>query len=96
MNWISAARVFGDADIAIIHQMVLIHHDILKYCAEAQRLEDIRFLLRREINGFGITASFDVEDPIVAPAMLIVANKMAFGICGERGFAGTAQTEEKR
>jgi hypothetical protein len=71
----------------IIYQMVLIEHNVLEHRAEAERLENIPFVLGREVDGFGVAATFDVKDAFVTPAMLVVSNEMAFGISGERGFS---------
>jgi hypothetical protein len=85
---IGAAGVLGNADVCIIYQVVFIEHDVLEHCAEAKRLENIWFVLWREIDGLGIATTFDVEDTFVAPAMLIISDEIAFGIGRKRGFTG--------
>ena len=69
---------------------VLIEHHVLQHRAEAQRLEDLRLVFRRKIDRLGVAAAFDVEDAVVAPAMLVVADEVAFRIGGERRLAGAA------
>ena len=67
---IGAAGVLGNADVCIIYQMVLIEHHVLEHRAKTERLEDLRFVLGRQIDGLGVAAAFDVEDTFVnAPAL---------------------------
>jgi hypothetical protein len=56
---------------------------------------DLRFGRFRQANDLGITAALEVEDALVAPAMLVVADQAAGRVGGERGFAGSAQAEEQ-
>jgi hypothetical protein len=76
---IGAAGVLGNADVCVIYQKVLIEHNVLEHRAETKRLKDLRFVLGRQIDGLGVAAAFDVEDAFLTPAMLIVANEIAFG-----------------
>src|SRR6516165_2881260 len=94
--WIGAAGVLGHADVCIVHQTVLIEHHVLEHRAKTQRLENLRFVLGRQIDGLGVAAPFDVEDASIAPAMLIVANEIAFGVGGQRRLTRTRQAEELR
>ena len=81
---IRAAGVLRNADVRIVYQMVLIEHDVLEHRAKTERLEDVRLILGRQIDGLGVAAALDVEDAFLAPAMFIVANEIAFGI-GRQG-----------
>ena len=90
---IGAAGVLGKADVCIIYQMVLIEHHVLEHRAETERLEDLRFVLRRQIDGLGVAAAFDVEDAIVTPAMFIVTDEMAFRVGRQRRLTRTRQTK---
>ena len=90
---IGAAGVLGNADVCIIYQMVLIEHNVLEHRAEAERLENIPFVLGREVDGFGVAATFDVKDAFVTPAMLIVADEIAFGVSRQRRLTRTRQAE---
>src|SRR5215469_5140882 len=86
---ISAPGVLGNADVGVIYQMVLIEHNVFKHRAKTERLEDFRFVLRRQIDGLGVATPFDVVDALVTPAMLIVANEIAFGIGRQRRLTRT-------
>src|SRR6266436_1134555 len=93
---IRASGVFGDADISKVHQMILIEHNIFEHRPKAERLENIGLALGGEIDSFRVAAALYVEDTFVTPAMLIIAYEEAFRVSGERGFTGTAESEEKR
>ena len=73
-----------------------LEHDVLQHGAEAQRLEDVRLALRRQVDRLGVAAAFDVEDAVVAPAVLVVADEVALRIGRERRLAGAGQAEEQR
>src|ERR1700758_1995875 len=76
---IRAAGVLRNADVCIVYQMVLIEHNVLENRAKTERLEDVRFILGRQIDSLGVAAAFNIEDALLAPAMLIVANEIAYG-----------------
>src|SRR6202035_3378746 len=90
---IGAAGVLGNADVCIIYQMVLIEHNVLEHRAKTERLEDLRFVLGRQIDGLGVAAAFDVEDAFVTPAMLIVTDEITFGVSRQCRLTRTRQTE---
>src|SRR3954470_13060624 len=53
-----------------------------------KRLKNIGLVLGRQIDGLGIAAALDIENAIVAPAVLVVANQEALGVRREGRFAG--------
>ena len=69
-----------DAGVGEIDRAIFIEHDVLQHRAEPQRLEDIRLVFRRQVDRLGVAAPFDVEDAVVAPAMLVVADEVAFRV----------------
>ena len=95
LDRIRAARVLRDARVGVIDHAIFIEHDVLQHGAEAQRLENIRLVLRRKIDRLGVAAAFDVEDSVVAPAVLVVADQMTLRVGGERRLAGAGQAEEQ-
>ena len=96
LDRIRAARVLRDARVGEVHAVVFIEHHVLQHRAEAQRLENVRLVLGREVDRLGVAAAFDVEDAVVAPAVLVVADEMALRIGGERRLARAAEAEEQR
>ena len=58
--------------------------------------EDFRLRLARQADHLGITAAFEIEDAVAAPAVLIVADQGAAGVSRQGGLAGARQAEEDR
>ncbi len=56
--------------------------------------EDFGLGFLREADCFGVAAAFEVEDAVLGPAVLVVAEKRAVGIGRKRGFAGARKAEE--
>jgi len=55
---------------------------------------DVRLILLAQVDGLGITASFEVKYPVIVPAVLIVAYQRPVRIGGKGGFAGSREAEE--
>src|SRR5262249_53384155 len=89
-------RVLRKARVCEIDGAVVIEHYIFEDRTEPQRLENVRLAFRGEIDGLGITATLDVEDAVITPAVLVVADQVAFRICRECGLAGAAESEKQR
>ena len=96
LDRIGAAGVLRDARVGVIDVVIFIEHHVLEHRAETQRLEDVRLALGREVDRLGVAAALDVEDAVVAPAVLVVADEMTFRIGGECRFPRAAQAEEQR
>src|SRR5262245_55699923 len=96
VDWIRPTRVFRDARVGEVHGVVFIEHDILQYGAEAERAEYVRLALGREIDCFCITATFDIEDAVVAPNVLVVADQVPFRIRRKRSLASARQPKQQR
>ena len=62
--------------------------------AKLDGVKDVGLFLGRQANTLGIAPAFDVEDAIIGPAVLIVANQGALGVGGQSGLASTRKTEE--
>ena len=96
LDRICAARVQRDAGVGVVHAVVFIEDHVFEHRAEAQRLENVRLALGREVDRLRVAAAFDVEDAVVAPAVLVVADEMALRVGRERGLARAAEAEEQR
>ncbi len=84
INGVRNTGVLGFGCIIKIHFTVCCHDHILQECIPANGIEDIRFTLLAQVNGLGITTTFEIKDAIVIPSMLIIANKGPLGI-GRQG-----------
>jgi hypothetical protein len=56
---------------------------------------DLGLVLGREPDDLGVAAALEVEDALVGPAVLVVADEPAVGIRRQRGLAGARQAEEQ-
>ena len=95
---IGRARVLG---LALVVEIDLardrVHHDVLEHRAEALRgREDLRLGLGREADRLGVAAALEIEDAVLRPAVLVIADQGAVGIGGEGGLAGAGEAEEDR
>ena len=93
-----AARVFSvtSCGIEIEQARFRIHGHVFEHGAEADRVPDLRLVLPGEPDALGVTAAFEIEDAVVAPAVLVVADEAALGVGGKRRLAGAGESEEER
>ncbi len=95
---VGAARVLGEAlgvEVELAGARVEVH--VLQDGPEAaRRLEDVRLVHRGEADGLGVAAALEVEDAVVPPAVLVVADQAAPRVGRERGLARPRQAEEDR
>ena len=65
-------------------------NDVLQNRAEhLRRAINVGLRFGRQFDHFRIAAAFEVEDAIVGPAVLVVADQTSFRIGGERRLAGS-------
>jgi hypothetical protein len=95
---IGRTGVFGFRSVVEVrHAGVFIEHHVLQHGAEAVAGgEDLRFGFFRQLDALGVAAALEIEDAVIAPAMLVVTDQRAVGIGRERGLAGAGQAEEDR
>ena len=97
LELVRGARVLGLRLVVEVEHAALVDDDVLEDRPErARRLEDLRLGLRREPDHLRVAAAFDVEDAVVAPAVLVVADQPPLGIGGERRLARSREAEEHR
>src|SRR5512133_2994257 len=94
---VSRARVLGLRVVVEVEDAALVDDHVLEHRSPGPRRRvDLRLRLLREPDHLGIAAALEVEDPVVAPAVLVVADQSAFGIGRQRGLAGPREPEEDR
>ena len=57
-------------------------------------LPDLRLGVGRETDRLGVAAALEVEDPLVAPTVLVVPDQQPLGIGRERRLARAREPEE--
>ena len=96
LDRVRAARVLGNAGVVVVGDARDgVVHDVLEHGAEPDRVEDLRLLLRAEVDALCVAATLDVEDALVRPDVLVVADELPSGVCGEGRLARTGETEEE-
>ena len=94
---VRGARVLGLRVVVEVDVAVLVEHDVLEdRPVRARRLVDLRLGVRAQADHLRVAAALEVEDAVVAPAVLVVADQMALGIGGQRRLPGAGETEEDR
>src|SRR5699024_11193565 len=48
-----------------------------------------------QVDDLGVAAALEVEDAVVVPAVLVVADQQTLGVGGQGGLAGAGQAEEQ-
>src|SRR2546425_355725 len=77
------------AVVEIRHAGVRVEHDVFQHRAETLTGGiDLRLGLARQLDALGVAAAFEIEDAVLAPAVLVVADQRALGIGRQRGLAG--------
>ena len=94
---VARAGIFGERLIVEVQCVAFfVEHHVFEHGAEAAGgRENFRLALRVEADDLGVTAAFDVEDAVVAPAVFVVADQHPLRIGREGGFAGAREAEEK-
>src|SRR5918996_3634802 len=72
-----------------------VHHGVLDNRTEADGGPDLGLLLLREVDALRVATSFEVEDAVSRPAVLVVPDQTAGGIRRQSGFARSRQPEEE-
>ena len=94
---VGRARVLGDlVGIEIEQARARVHRHVFEDRAEADGVPDLRLVLPREPDALGVASALEVEDAVVAPAVLVVADQAAQGVGRKRGLAGAGEPEKQR
>ena len=86
--------VLGNALIIEIDLAVSVYGNVLKESVAFDGIVDIRLGFFVKVDNLCIASAFEVEDTVVVPAMLVVADQETLGICGQGSLAGSGKTEE--
>jgi hypothetical protein len=71
-----------------------IERNVLKKRVARDGVVDVGLGILVEVDDLCVAAALEVEDAVVVPAVLVVADQKALRICGERGLAGSGKAEE--
>ena len=85
---VADAAVLRFADVVVVGRAVIVFPHVFEERVFLDRSEDLGLVILREINCLGVAAALKVEDAIVVPAVLVVADEVPCGVSGEGGLAG--------
>ena len=87
-------RILRDALVGEINLAILVEDNVLEECVALDGAEDVRLCILVEVDDLCIAAAFEVEDTIVIPAVLIIADQQALRIRRQRRLARAGEAEE--
>ncbi len=88
------ATVLGNGVVEVIDVSLVIDHHVLEQCVAPYCAVNVGFAVRIKVDGFCIAAAFKIENALVVPAMLVIADETALGVGGKGRLAGARETEE--
>ena len=94
LDGIADARVLGHALVGEVDFAVFGHGDVLEQCVALDGVVDVGLAFFVEVDDLGIAAAFEVEDAIVVPSVLVVADEQALRVSGEGGLTRARESEE--
>ena len=98
LDRIGAARVLGDRRCRRSRRRAVRRRapTFSSTVPKRMRLEDLGLLFRRQVDALGVAAPFDVEDAVVAPAVLVVADQLALADRPRASSCRCREAEEQR
>ena len=95
---IGAAGVLGQRVVVEVEAArERIEHHVFQDGAEAPRAGvNLRLGFGRQADHLGVAAVLEIENAVIAPAVLVVADQLARRVGGERSLAGAGEAEEQR
>jgi len=94
---VASSGILSDINVIIVDSLAgsIAELNVLEDSSELDSIEDFWFLFSGEIDGLSVASTFDVEDTIVGPAVLIITEKFSLGISRKGGLTSSRETEEK-
>ncbi len=97
INGVADPGVLGNRGICIVHSTTTpLKGCVLQQCTKLDRIIDHRFFPWRQVNRFGITATFKIENAGIGPPVLIVSDQPSVRIVGKRRFTGTRKGQRTK
>ena len=95
LNGVGPTGVLGLRRVVEVGHSFCVENDVLEHRSKAAcGGENGGFVFFRQVDEFGIAATLEIEHPVGAPSVLVVADQGALRVSGKRGFPRTGQAEE--
>ena len=85
---IGDTTVLGLGHVKVIRCVLVIDGDVLEHGITFDGTVNIGFRLLGKINGLGVASTLEVEDPLSAPAVLVIAHKRTLRVCAQGRLPG--------
>ena len=96
LDGICATSVLSNADIVIVGcSRDRVVNNVLQDTAEANGAVDLWLLFGGKVDSLGVASTFNVEDTLIGPDVLIITNKLSSWVSRESSLASTRETEEE-
>ena len=86
--------VLGDGLVSEVDLALAVNGNVLQQSVALDGVVDIRLRVLIQVDDLGVAAALEVEDAVVVPAVLVIADEQTLGVGGQGGLAGAGQTEE--
>ncbi len=95
-QWIRGTSVLGQRVVVEIELAGdRVHDDVFQHGPERPRgREDLRLQIGGQVDGLCVATAFEVEDSAVAPAVFVIADQGAVGVCRQGRLSGPREPEE--
>ena len=82
LDRVGNTRILGDGLVSEVDLAVLVYGDVLKKGVPDDRVVDVGLGIFVQVDDLSVAAALVVEDAFVVPAVLVIADEQALGICG--------------
>lgn len=77
-----------------VNVVVFIMDDVFENSSIVKGIVDVGLGFFGEVDGFGVAATFDVEDSGVGPDVFVISDEFTIRVCREGCFSGAGEAEE--
>ena len=86
--------VLGHALVGEIDVALSVQSDVLQQSVALDGVVDVGLRVLVQVDDLSVAAALEVEDAVVVPAVLVIADEQTLRVGGQGGLAGAGQTEE--
>ena len=94
IDWVRNTSVLGNALVCEIDLAVCIYSYVLKKSISSDCVVDIWLRILIQVDNLSIASTFEVENAVVIPAVLIITDQETLRICRKCSLSCSRQTEE--
>ena len=94
VDGVGDAGVLGHALVGEIDVALSVQSDVLQQSVALDGVVDVGLRVLVQVDDLSVAAALEVEDAVVVPAVLVIADEQTLRVGGQGGLAGAGQTEE--